>query len=268
MAAGKPTERQPNIQFRQLLEEAVEKPGTLTQAYSAFWNYSTGNQILAFMQCRDREIPVGPISTYRGWQALGRQVRKGEKALSLCMPVTYKKTVKDDAGAEAEEVRQTFVHRRNWFVVSQTDGDDVPGDPAPGWDRDSALRTLGVEEIPFESPNGNCQGYATGHAIAINPVAAMPEKTTFHELAHVVLGHTEAVTLQDGDTLPRSLKEAEAEAVALICLESLGQPGAEFCRGYIQNWLSGAEIPERSAQRIFKAADRILKAGRTAQEAS
>jgi hypothetical protein len=37
--------------------------------------------------------------------------------------------------------------------------------------------------------------------------------------------------------------------------------GAEFCRGYIQNWLAGAEIPERSAQRIFAAADKILKAG-------
>ena len=38
-------------------------------------------------------------------------------------------------------------------------------------------------------------------------------------------------------------------------------PGAEFCRGYIQNWLQGAAIPERSAQRIFAAADKILKAG-------
>ena len=68
--------------------------------------------------------------------------------------------------------------------------------------------------------------------------------------------------MNDGETLPRSLKEAEAESVALICLESLGMPGAEYCRGYIQNWLSGAEIPERSAQRIFSAADKILKAGR------
>ena len=90
----------------------------------------------------------------------------------------------------------------------------------------------------------------------------MPDKTTFHELAHVVLGHTESATMNDGDTLPRSLKEAEAESVALICLESLSLPGAEYCRRYIQNWLSGAEIPERSAQRIFKAADSILKAGR------
>jgi len=37
--------------------------------------------------------------------------------------------------------------------------------------------------------------------------------------------------------------------------------GAEFCSGYIQSWLEGATIPERSAQRIFAAADRILKAG-------
>jgi hypothetical protein len=37
--------------------------------------------------------------------------------------------------------------------------------------------------------------------------------------------------------------------------------GAEFCRGYIQNWLQGAEIPERSCQRVFSAADKILKAG-------
>ena len=37
--------------------------------------------------------------------------------------------------------------------------------------------------------------------------------------------------------------------------------GAMACRGYIQNWLAGATIPERSAQRIFAAADKILRAG-------
>ena len=57
------------------------------------------------------------------------------------------------------------------------------------------------------------------------------------------------------------MKEVEAESVALLCLESLGMDGAEYCRGYIQNWLQGSTIPERSAQRIFAAADKILKAG-------
>jgi hypothetical protein len=108
--------------------------------------------------------------------------------------------------------------------------------------------------------NGNCQGYAKGRQIAINPVAQMPDKTTFHELAHIELGHT-SEAVHDSETLPRNLKEVEAESVALLCLESLRMDGAEYCRGYIQNWLAGATIPERSAQRIFAAADKILKAG-------
>src|SRR5262249_15010539 len=100
-----------------------------------------------------------------------------------------------------------------------------------------------------------------GRQIAINPLAQAKEKTCFHELGHVVLDHTGASAVNDTETLPRSLKEVEAEAVALCCLEALGMDGAEYCRGYIQNWLQGATIPERSAQRIFAAADRILKAG-------
>jgi hypothetical protein len=110
------------------------------------------------------------------------------------------------------------------------------------------------------------QGYARKRSIAVSPLAELPHKTRCHELAHVVFGHTvEAEAgLSDSDLTPRSLREVEAEAVALVCLEALGLPGAEHCRGYIQHWNEhrGAEpIPERSAQRIFKAADQILKAG-------
>jgi hypothetical protein len=48
----------------------------------------------------------------------------------------------------------------------------------------------------------------------------------------------------------------------------LSLEGADFCRGYIQNWLGpsigydGDAIPEKSAQKIFRAADQILRAGR------
>jgi hypothetical protein len=76
----------------------------------------------------------------------------------------------------------------------------------------------------------------------------MPAKTLFHEVAHVLLHHG-----GDDDT-EKSLREVEAECVALICCESLGLPGAEFSRGYVQHWLSGGSIPEKSVQRIFHAA--------------
>jgi hypothetical protein len=67
--------------------------------------------------------------------------------------------------------------------------------------------------------------------------------------------------MDDDEHTPVDLREVEAERVAIICVESLNLPGGEFCRGYIQHWLKGQSIPERSAQRIFKAADMILKAG-------
>jgi hypothetical protein len=180
------------------------------------------------------------------------------------MPVTVKRTVKetgpDGTDVETEVPFKRFVFRRNWFMLSQTDGAEYQMPAIPAWDRARALQTLSVEEIPFEMLNGNCQGYAKGRQIAINPVAQIPAKTTFHELGHIELGHT-SEAVHDSEALPRNLREVEAESVALLCLESLGMEGADYCRGYIQNWLQGATIPERSAQRIFSAADRILKAG-------
>jgi antirestriction protein ArdC len=270
MANPKPTERHEEIQFRQLLQEAVTKPGTLMRAYSLFWNYSLGNQILALLQANQRGIPLGPIASFNRWKEVGRHVKRGEKAITLCMPVTCKRTIKEQGpnGTEtdSEVTFKRFVFRRNWFMLVQTDGAEYRPPSIPPWDRARALRTLAVEEIPFEMMNGNCQGYATGRQIAINPLAQIPAKTTFHELAHIELGHT-SEAVHDSEILPRNLKEVEAEAVALLCLESLGMPGAEYCRGYIQNWLAGAEIPERSAQRIFSAADKILKAGIERQDA-
>src|SRR5437016_5037198 len=264
MANTQPTERHEEIQFRQLLEEAVTKPGTLMKAYSLFWNYSLGNQILAFIQANRRSIALGPIASFNRWKELGRHVNRGEKAIELCMPVTCKRSVKegtaDGNDAETEVTFKRFVFRRNWFMLAQTDGAEYQMPAIPAWDRARALATLHVEEIPFEMMNGNCQGYAKGRQIAINPLAAMPAKTTFHELAHIELGHT-SEAVHDSEALPRSLKEVEAESVALLCLESLGMDGAEFCRGYIQNWLQDGTIPERSAQKIFATADKILKAG-------
>ena len=47
-----------------LLVEAVNKPGTIMKAYSAFWNYSVGNQILTLIQYQLRGIQPGPINTF------------------------------------------------------------------------------------------------------------------------------------------------------------------------------------------------------------
>src|SRR6201987_3460416 len=102
MATAQPTERHEEIQFRQLLEEAVTKPGTLMKAYSLFSNYSLGNQIRALFQANRRGIPLGPIASFNRWKELGRYVKRGEKAIELCMPVTSKRTVKEQGTAGNE----------------------------------------------------------------------------------------------------------------------------------------------------------------------
>lgn len=253
-----------NTQWQQLLLNAISQPGQILAAYSAFWRYSFGNQLLAHCQCQARGLPVGPLASYETWKDKGRQVRRGERALALCMPLSIKDKNSDDPDAR----RTAFVFKNNWFVIAQTDGDELTPDPVPNWDCATALASLDVTETRFEMIDGNTQGYAQRRTITINPLAQLPHKTRFHELAHVVLGHTaELAAIHDGEKTPASLCEVEAESVALILCESLGLEGAPYCRGYIQSWLQAGgrdAIPETSARKIFHAADAILKAGRPA----
>ena len=79
-----------------LLDDVIKTPGIISEAYSAFHNYSIGNQLLAWSQCTGRKIPLGPIASYKRWQELGRNVRKGEKAIALVMPITIKKEKESD----------------------------------------------------------------------------------------------------------------------------------------------------------------------------
>ena len=174
--------------FADLLQSAVHESGILSQAYQQFHSYSLGNQLLAMMQCHTRGLEPGPMATYVRWQELGRHVKRGEKALTLCMPITIKK--KDETRDHDADVAvfTRFVYKARWFVLSQTEGEPVPEPAIPSWDPDRALAALHVEQIPFDHTDGNCLGYARDRSIAINPVNPLPHKTRFHELAHVLPG--------------------------------------------------------------------------------
>jgi antirestriction protein ArdC len=253
--------------WAELLQKAVTEPGIISEAFRTFHNYSLGNQMLAMLQCGARGIQPGPIGTFMHWKELGRHVKKGERAIMLCMPISAKRkeAVTDEAGneSERESVAQFFVYKNNWFVLSQTEGAEYEAEPIPGWDETKALAALDIHRVEFGLMNGNVQGYAKGREVAINPVAEQAECTLFHEVGHIVLGHTAEGTINSdaAERTPRDIRELEAECVALLCCESLGLPGAEVSRGYIQGWYKGNTVPEKSAQRIFHAADQILKAG-------
>lgn len=253
-----------NINFTDLLSSAIDQPGIISDAYSAFHNYSLGNIMAAAFQCAARGIDLAPISSYKSWLEKGRQVKKGEKAIYLCMPITIKGKRENIEGDGEEFSFSRFIWRNNWFVLSQTEGDDYVNEIVTAdWCKETALANLGITEGTFKHYNGNCQGYASSTSIAINPLAEYPHKTRFHELAHIVLGHTKEETMTDTEVLTRDVKEVEAESVAYILCSILSLPGLDESRGYIQSWLSSASISEKSAQKIFSAADKILKAGKS-----
>jgi antirestriction protein ArdC len=230
-------ERKPMISWAALLKEAVTKPGYIHEAYRRFHGYSIANQLLALWQCLVRGIPPSPIGTFARWKAIGRHVKKGERALTLCIPVDCRRRrrVKEEDGSEREEEFSFthFMYKAHFFVLSQTEGAEYKPQDLPDWNEQTALTALNIEREEFQHLNANVQGYAKrGRKIAVSPVAALPHKTLFHEIGHVLL-HCDQGDMSDTDQTPRTVAEVEAEAIALLCCESLGLPGAEFSRGYV-----------------------------------
>ncbi len=260
------TERS-EVGFLAILQEALTLPGVVNAAYRAFRNYSIGNQILAAMQLTSKGLPLSPIASFNAWREKGRFVKKGQKAIQLFMPVHVKPREKGEAPAtetgEGGGVFNVFILRPNWFSLDQTEGAEfVPEVIVPTWDATTALATLGITEEPFQNLLGNVLGCATSkRSIAISPLNPFKHKTRFHEMAHIVLGHTEEDDMTDTPTTPRDIREAEAEGVAYILCALLDLAGQAESRHYIQSWLDGRELPEKSARKVFGAADRIMKAG-------
>lgn len=252
-----------NEQYEQMFHMALTKDGKLLKGYSNFHRYSLGNQLWAMFQMIERGIEISPIGTFKKWNELGRQVQRGSKAIALYMPVTIK------AKEEGEKDKVIFVAKNNWFAMSQTEGADVEF-PKADFDYEKALRELDITKVAFDITNGNVQGFARKGQIAINPVAELPSKTFFHEVAHNLLHLENDVEFVDDKTTEHNIQEVEAEGVALFVSLALGlAENVPYCVGYCKSWLGkGNEIPVDSIKRIFKAADKILKAGQTKEVTS
>ena len=270
-------EKSNRANWGKLFSDALSCPGKVSEAYSVFHDYSLGNAILAALQLTVKGLPLSPIASFNKWKQLGRCVKKGEKAIALVMPVTVKTKSGDEVenGAESNDNtteagssgRTIFVLKNNWFSLDQTEGADYTNEVTiPEWNKVQALSWLEITEQRFELLDGNTQGYAIPNKkqLSVSPVALMPWKTLFHEMAHCLM-HSKDAQMADGELMRKDIKEAEAEAVAYLCCATLGLPGLEESRDYIQGWLGSKEqsdeFSKKSASRVFSAADKILKAG-------
>ena len=192
-------------------------------------------------------------------------MKRGERALTLCMPITCKRR---EENSDEEHTFTSFVYKARWFTLSQTDGQELEPITIPEWDAERALTALSIERVPFDHTDGNVQGFARKRQVAINPLAQLPFKTLFHELAHVIL-------CTQTREISRTMRRRRAVCVKskpnpwrffVANLWALREPSfAEviFRTGCSRGSGFNAEaIPEKSAQKIFRAADQIIRAGR------
>jgi antirestriction protein ArdC len=277
------------IDWRATLIEALEAPGSIGNTYSRFYSYSFLNQIRLMMQLHKAE----PCATYRRWNELGRQVRKGSKAKTVLAPIMVSRPAKDSNGnpvivdgkAKNGQVLVGFRDSNTVFGFSDTDGDELPEIVLTAWNVEQALDALHVERTEFAVMDGNIAGYSfedkAGRHLAINPAAKYPAKTLLHELAHLVLGHCKE-SFEGSIHDSRGIREFEAESTAFLCakeLELVSWDPSES-RGYIQHWVDRADVwnhneatgeaefedLERRISRVFAAVNKILTAGRVAAQ--
>jgi len=161
------------LPWDKLLEEALTAPGNLTGVYDRFHDYSITNMLLSLMQ-GIRE----PVASFSRWKSLGRHVVQGARAKEVIVPLLVKEPALEDEPLEEKRERVArligFKVVRAVFALSDTDGAELPPIHIPGWDTQTALDKLSVRQVPFESNNGNLQGYSQGVEIAINPLAVHP----------------------------------------------------------------------------------------------
>ncbi|MCK9366793.1 MAG: ArdC family protein [Metallibacterium scheffleri] len=262
-----------------LLHGALTEPGKVSACYSMFHRFSLSNALWVADQLASHGESLAPIASFNRWRELGRIVKKGSKALRMCMPVTVKPKAdraKADDSADQDDGRHVlFVVRRNWFALHHTE--PLAGvEPqaietvTPDWNAERALASLDITREDFQHTNGNVQGYAKPNTrcVAVSPLAVNPAKTLVHEIAHCLL-HSDQARIEDGAELTRDLAEVEAESVAYLCCAVLGLPGLEEARGYVQDWLAGSgcdaeSFTDKHARRVLGAVDKILKAGKPA----
>lgn len=239
-----------------LIQEALNNPGVLSKCYSVFRNYSVMNGLALAMQCRKRGLDVGPCASFKKWGELGGKVNKGEKALWVCVPMLVKKhkeeSPKED---EKDESFMFFSWKPCVFTLAQVSGVEQSAlPPAVGsWSIENVISSLNIPVLPWNSTDGNAQGYATQEGVALNPLGKHKVRTFAHEAAHYLMHFK--------DKADKETKEVEAELVSYIVGASLELPGEEESRGYIQHWLGNNELSQKSAMRVLACANKILRGG-------
>lgn len=238
---------------------------------SQFHSYSFRNTILIRAQ-----MPYAThVAGFRRWQELGRQVRKGEKALKIFGYRERKTTVDEDQDDNNEtSTNNTFPMRYfpvvSVFDISQTDLIDgnedqrlakqLRGEDTAGiYDALAAWITSQGWIIHIE-PTAGANGYtdSTNKKIVLSPnlEPAQATKTLIHETAHALM-HSDITDYQTH----RGIYETEAESVAYVVAGAFGADTSAYSIGYVAGWANfDPKVIEETGKRVLRCAHQIIDA--------
>lgn len=233
---------------------------------SCFRRYSPNNVLLIAAQCP----AAREVASFNTWRRLGRQVRRGERAIWILAPVLARSAPEPESDPVVRGFRPVPV-----FDISQTEGAAPPSVCAAlsGAADDRAFSGLAavarahgfaVREHEFcGRAHGECDfAQRTIRIESTNP-HAQRVKTLAHELAHALLH-------ENADN--RAEAELEAESVAYVVCRQLALDSGEYSFGYVTAWAGGGEEAlaalRRSASRIQRTAGTILDGLEAAQAVS
>ena len=291
--ADERTEKQKVQEITDKLEEGLkelfesEKYKAYLSTMSKFHNYSFNNTLLIAMQKPEATLVAG----YKAWQKnFERHVNKGEKAIRILAPASYKikeerdkldpvtgEMMFDENGMpQKEQVEVTIPAFRavSVFDVSQTDGKPISELEAQellstveGYeDFVQALMNVAPVPIGFEDIPGDSKGYFHTEekriAVQENMSESQTLKTMVHEVAHSML-HNKEINRDDLMEAPakdRNTKEVEAESVAYTVCKHFGIDTSDYSFGYIAGWSSGKDMKElkSSLDTIRKTASEFI----------
>lgn len=231
-----------------------------------FHNYSFNNTLLIALQRPDATMVTG----YRNWQSMGRQVKKGEKGITIIAPTPIKKKqmrevldenrrpVLDENGEpvfKEVEVKLPRFKAITVFDIAQTVGEPIEllepeelKEAVKNYDLFmKAITEISPVPIRFDEISGNAKGYYHTEKKEIVLKKGMSDsqtlKTAIHESAHARL-HDKDITGRSGVKKDRLTKEVEAESVAYCVCSSLGLDTSDYSFPYIAGWSSDKNMKE------------------------
>jgi len=230
---------------------------------AAFRSYRN-NVLLIATQCPEASRVAG----YSTWQRMGRQVRKGEKAIKILGYSTKKITKTDPVTGEETEDRLVRYPVLSVFDISQTDGDPIPTSQYPlptGDGPDGALDQLTgwlqaegwtLREVPLAD---GCEGY-TDHATRVivteaglDPAARLV--VLLHEAGHAMLHSDLALGEYQAH---RGVCETEAESTAYVLANLLGLDVDASSISYVAGWShADPAVLSAAAANVLRAVNAI-----------